>query len=279
MKQSGRLLALLALLCVTGGAARGDVLVLVHGWSANADTWIHSGVIPALESQGWGDAGLVTTGPSGVYHQPAPGVSARNRIYRVHLPAEAPLMIQAAHLLAQLQFVRRLHPEENLAVAGHSAGGVVARLVLVRPEAPRVDILVTIATPNLGTSRALQGLDVADSKPFFCPGPGVEFLKNLLGGDSYRYLEYSRGALIDLVPAAPGSLIGWLNLQPHPDIAYHAVVREGPVAAGDELVPAFSQDLNLVPPLRGKARIYRTPASHALNPADGTLLAQILAAS
>ena len=149
--------------------------------------------------------------------------------------------------------------------------------MLVRPEAPRIDALITIAAPNLGTSRAAQGLEIVDSKPFFCPGPGIDFLKSMLGGEQYRYLKYSRGAMVDLMPVGPGSLINWLNRQPHPDIAYHAVIRQAPSYPGDEMVPAFSQDLNQVPALRGRAQVYVTPTGHALNPADGKLLANILA--
>ena len=265
----------LLLMAVLTSTARADILVLVHGWSANADSWIHSGVMQSLQANGWSDAGLVLSTPAGIQHRPAPTKAMANKVYRVHLPAEAPMQLQAAHLFAQLQYIRQQNPTEPLSIAGHSAGGVVARLVVIRPAALNVKSLITIATPNLGTGRAIQGLNIADSKPFFCPGPGIDFLKEMVGGNSYRYLKHSRGALVGLTPAVPGSLIGWLNQQPHPDISYHAVVRNN--GAGDELVPGFSQDLNQVPALRGKAKVYMTPAAHSLNPADGALLAQILA--
>lgn len=265
------------LLLVSISPVRADMLVLVHGWSANADTWLYSGVIPVLEANGWSNAGVVFSNPAGgISYIPAYGESAAKKIYRVNLPSEAPLQIQAAHLFAELQFIHQRHPDEAILLAGHSAGGIVARLVAVRASNLPVKALVTIASPNLGTARALQGLDIAEGKPFFCPGPGIDFLKTLVGGDDYRYLRYSRGALVDLIPAAPGSLIGWLNQQPHPDIRYYAVVRQGPVYAGDELVPGVSQDLNQVPALRGRARVYITASGHTLNPADGQLLADIL---
>ena len=271
----GFLVCLLMFWCFV--PARADVVVLVHGWSANADTWLHSGVIPALEANGWANAGVVVSMPEGgVHHIPAHGADAAKKIYRVHLPGEAPLQLQAAHLFAELLYINQLHPSEDIFLVGHSAGGVVARIVLVHGNTLPIRSLTTVASPNLGTSRALEGLDIAESKPFFCPGPGVHFLKTLVGGDSYRYLRHSRGALVDMVPAAPGSLIGWLNQQPHPDIAYYAIVRQGPVYSGDELVPAFSQDLNQVPALQGRAKVYMTPSGHALNPADGQLLATIL---
>ena len=52
--RTGMLLGMLAL-----SPARADVLVLVHGWSANADTWLRSGVLANLAARGWVDAGVV----------------------------------------------------------------------------------------------------------------------------------------------------------------------------------------------------------------------------
>ena len=272
MKQF-RLGLFMFLLSLPYAGSRADMLVLVHGWATDANTWIHSGVLPVLESQGWHNAGILTSTPHGVQYLPeGKGASASKRVYRVQLPAAAPLLIQAAHLNSQLAFLQSQFPNESLTLAGHSAGGVVARLVAVRPEQARLKALITIAAPNLGTPRALDGLDVVDS-PSFCPGPGVEFLKTMLGGGSYQYLKDSWGTLHDLVPAAPGSMLGWLNQQPHPDIQYHAVVRSG----YDTIVPAASQDLNQVPALRGRSRVYMTPAAHELSPLDGKVLADILA--
>lgn len=274
MRRPLALIALFTALFATT-PARADLLVLVHGWAANADSWLHSGVVQTLAANGWADAGVVAPVAGGPRPPSAPGGDSLNRLYRAHTIAEAPMMLQANQLLGQLHHLRRLHPEEPLHLVGHSAGGVVARLALVNPQAPRIDTLITIATPNLGTPRAVQGLEVAESKPFFCPGPGVDFAKELVGGGGYRYLRHSRSALVDLTPSVPGSLTDWLNRQPHPPIAYHAVVRR----LGDPLVPAFSQDLNQVPAIGGRATLHLTPAGHALNPADGQLIARILSGS
>jgi triacylglycerol lipase len=82
--------------------------------------------------------------------------------------------------------------------------------------------------------------------------------------------------LLDLSPAVPGSLLFWLNAQPHPRLQYVSIVRAAPFGLGDVLVPGFSQDLNNVPVLRGQARSYVVPADHSLVPADGTMLASVL---
>lgn len=267
---------LLLLLLLQIGSARADVLVLVHGWSSDSETWVRSGVVQVLDANGWANAGVVTAVAGGISYLPAPGQNSSNSVYRVNLPAEAPLMLQSRILISELNYIRKNHPKESMTIAGHSAGGVVARLAIIQQDAPKVERLITIGSPNLGTSRAIQGLEIADSKPFFCPGPGVDFLKSMVGGDDYEYLKYSRGALIDLVPAGPGSLIDWLNHQPHPGIEYHSVIREIPAQGGDELVPSFSQDLNRVPVLQGKAKVHLTPAGHSLNPGDAGILLGIL---
>jgi pimeloyl-ACP methyl ester carboxylesterase len=253
-------------------SARADVLVLVHGWAANAETWRHSGVMAQLQQYGWQDGGLVPMINNGI----GPGREHRNRFYRANLPAQAPMLVQAGHLHAQLSLIQSRHTDEKIIIAAHSAGGVVARLALVRPDAVQIDKLITIATPHLGSHRAVQGLEVADAKPFFCPGPGVDLLKSVVGGDDYRYVRDSRAALIDLVPATYGSMLDWLNRQPHPQIEYHSIVKHAPGYNGDGIVPAFSQDMNQVAVLNGRASVHMSNSTHALNPYDGQLLLMIL---
>lgn len=272
MRKIAFLLGLMALLLQP---ARADVLVLVHGYMADASTWEFSGIGPVLAANGWTPAGVLTAAPLAV--PPPAAASTSNRTYSVNLPAHAPLMAQAGHLAGLVAALRQWHPDERLIIVGHSAGGVVARALVLNGNPYRVDTLITIASPHLGTYRAGQGLDVVDFNPVFCPGPGLEFLKNVVGGSDYDYLKYSRGALIDLLPAESGNVLAWLNEQPHADIHYYAIVRGSPYAAGDSVVPAYSQDMNNVPALRGRVQSIQTPAAHSLNPADGHLLAAILA--
>jgi pimeloyl-ACP methyl ester carboxylesterase len=240
-----------ALLIVFVQPVRADVLVLVHGYMSDASTWEANGVTQVLAANGWRPAGMLVAGPQGVL---MPTVSAQpvaaDRTYSVNLPAAAPLQLQAMHLAPVVAALRQNYPGDRLILAGHSAGGVVARMLVIGNNPYGVDTLVTIASPNLGTARAAQGLDVVDSKPFFCPGPGIRFLKSLVGGRAYDYLEHSRGALIE---------------------------RGTPHGAGDSIVPAYSQDMNNVPALRGRVTTLFSPAGHGLNPADGQLLAELLA--
>jgi len=255
---------------------RADVAVLVHGWATNADTWLQSGIHSVLLNNGWQDAGLVWTTPMGVSYQGNSAKKQENSIYRVSLPAQAPMLVQGQHLRSQLDFIAKRHAGEKLHIVGHSAGGIVARLVLIQPDAPAVNSLITIATPHLGSHRAIEGLDVAHAKPFFCPGPGIDVIKNIVAGDRYRYLRDSSPALVDLVPATNGSMLGWLNRQPHPAIIYHSIVKHIPGKSDDGIVPVFSQDMNQVAAIRGRATTHMSVSDHGLNPADGALLVSIL---
>ena len=240
--------------------AGGNLLVLVHGYASHPVTWEFSGINRILRTNGWKDA----TGP----------YAGDNIFYTAALPAQAPLTYQVGMLLAQLQRLRAYHPDKNLILVGHSAGGVVARLAVLNGNLAGVAHLVTIAAPNLGTPRASQGLHIVKDKPFFCPGPGWRYMKSKLGGNTFDYLEDSKGVLYQLLPPQFNSLIARINLQPHPDIKYDAIVRR----YGDLLVPAISQDLNNVPALRGRSKVWVTDTGHFLNPSDGQLLVKILAA-
>ena len=254
-----KLLTLLLLYLICLPMVRADVLVLVHGYMSNAMTWQYSGVSNVLVANGWRHA--ASANPGG------------NTFYTVNLPARQPLMTQTHVLMNFLRGVRQHHPSESLTLVGHSAGGLVARLAVLGGNPAGVSQLVTIASPHLGTPRAIQGLDIAEEKPFFCPGPGWFAMKRLLGGKAYRYLRDSRGALVGMLPPGYGELLSWANTQPHPDIRYHAVVRQ----FGDELVPAYSQDMNSVPVLKGRARVWLSNSRHSLSLQDGEILLRILA--
>ena len=76
----------------------------------------------------------------------------------------------------------------------------------------------------------------------------------------------------------PGSVLGWLNVQPHPEIEYVSVIRTTPNGVpGDWVVPGFSQDMNQVPALHGRSRVVAAPSDHELLPPDGLLIARLLA--
>ncbi len=269
-----KLCALLAALLVSLSAwkVEADILVLIHGYLGSAHSWEAGGVTTVLEANRWHRAGIVTPAPHGVHLLPAPGhVQAENKVYLVELPSAAPIVIQADHLQAMVWFLNAQHPDERIILAGHSVGGVVARLALVRRQIPNAAALITIASPHLGTPRAEQALDATDgSFPF-------GMMRDFFGGSGYQTLKYSRGLYIDIIQPYPGSFLHWLNLQPHPAIGYHAIARGGPfILSGDILVPGYSQDMNRVPALAGRSTLFTIGTGHFLTPADGQLLVEIL---
>jgi triacylglycerol lipase len=263
----GRCLGLAALFLLAGPVlARAEALVLIHGYLGDGDLWYTAGVASSLEEAGWHDGGHLRT-QSGTIAATGghPGSYARE-FFAVDLPAEAPLLVQSARLADYLRFVRRFHKKDRMVLVGHSAGGVVARLTMVQHPTITVSALITIATPHLGTDSAELGA-MASASPLglFAPLMGVDILNK------------SRGLYADLVKERPGTVLFWLNRQPHPNATYISVVRKSEdISLGEFIVPAYSQDMAHVYALRGKTRTVSAPGEHALSSADGALLVRLL---
>ncbi|MGD8311321.1 MAG: alpha/beta fold hydrolase [Gammaproteobacteria bacterium] len=263
---------LLLIAALVGVSARADVLVLVHGYLGSDRSWDASGISAVLQKHGWQRAGSYLTGPGGMQLRPGRGIQAPRKFYTADLPSEAPILTQVYLLDEILGVIRVRHPGEPLILVGHSAGGIVARTALVRGDADNVEALITIASPHLGTSRAEQALEVTD-----IPFP-LSLMTDFFGGEAYDTAMRSRHLYVDLVRPRPGSLLYWLNGQPHPEIEYFSIVRgEGQAGWGDFVVPAYSQDMNNVPVLHGRSVLITVPGNHGLEPIDGTVIAGILA--
>ncbi len=250
---------------------RADVLVLVHGYLASPSSWEQSGINKILEADNWNRGGQFINTPAGIQLFEAPGKNADNKVYVVDLPSEAPVIVQSDLLSGMLDTIRRRQPDELLIIIGHSAGGVVARMSLIRAGAKNVSALITIASPHIGTTRAEQAIHATnESGPF-----GI--VKNIFGGSGYDTLKRSRGLLFDLMRPYPGNMLYWLNSQQHPEIKYISVVRQNSVGlTGDDLVPGFSQDMNNVPSLRGRSAVLLSTAQHSLERNDGKMIVDIL---
>jgi triacylglycerol lipase len=262
------------LVLVTGlfsAAARADVLVLVHGYLSGAQSWDASGITGVLQQHDWQRAGVYVAGPAGIQQVPASGIQAANKFYAVDLPSEAPVLVQVYLLNEILDTISRTHKNEPVILVGHSAGGVVARATLVRGHHDNVTALITIASPHLGTSRAEQALDATD-----IPFP-LSMVTDFFAGETYDTAMRSRSLYVDLVRPQPGTLLYWLNTQPHPDIKYFSIVRGSSEAGwGDYIVPAYSQDMNNVPALQGRSSMINVPVSHGLEPVDGSVIVNLL---
>ena len=260
---------LLLLLLILPATAPAETLVLLQGYLADEDYWRETGITRMLGGNGWADAGTLRTTRNGVRADRPPPKSSR-RVYTLALPSEAPLMVQLRYLEQYLAVILNLHPYESLILVGHSAGGVLGRLYMVEHPDTAVGALITFASPHLGTDSAEIGA-MAGNSPLGWVAP-------LLGGGT---LNRSQGLYYDLVRERPGSLLFWLNHQEHPTSRYISIVREdeGLLNFGDLVVPAWSQDMNQVAALRGRARKIVTPGGHGLTRQDGELLLQILTSS
>ena len=263
---SRKIAGIIILLLVLPATAPAETLGLLQGYLADEDYWRESGITRTLARNGWVDAGTLYTTPNGI-RSDRPTPTGNRRVYTLSLPSEAPLMVQLRYMEQYLDVIRNRHPNESLILSGHSAGGVLGRLyMVVHPDIP-VGLLITFASPHLGTDSAEIGAS-AGSSPLGWVAP-------LIGGGT---LNRSQGLYYDLVRERPGSLLFWLNRQEHPSSRYISVVREddGLFNLGDLVVPAWSQDMNQVAALRGRASRIVTLSGHGLNKQDGELLLQIL---
>jgi pimeloyl-ACP methyl ester carboxylesterase len=266
---------LMTLLVLVAGlfslTVRADVLVLVHGYLGGVQSWDRSGITPILQQHDWQRAGTYVAGPAGVQLIPAPGMQAKQKFYAVDLPSEAPILVQVYQLREILNGISKTHGTEPVTLVGHSAGGVVARAALVHSGAGNVKALITIASPHLGTVRAEQALDATD-----IPFP-LSMVTDFFAGDAYDTAMRSRSLYVDLVRPQPGTLLYWLNAQPHPDIQYFSIVRgQSEFGPGDYVVPTYSQDMNNIPALHGRSSLVNIPAHHGLEPVDGSVIVNLL---
>lgn len=251
--------------------AKADVMLLIHGYLADATSWERSGINEALHRNGWSRAGMFQGSPFGPRLFTIESEAAENRVYVATLPFEMPIMVQADILKQTIDIIKQLHPDDKIILVGHSAGGIVARMTLIRHQPEEVKALITIATPHLGTGRADQALGITRNH-----GP-FNMVKRFVGGSTYDALRHSRGLFYDLRHPYPGNLLYWLNSQPHPDIHYASIIRtDHSGMVGDDIVPGFSQDMNNIPALQGRSSVFTTPTSHYLKYQDAhTILAII----
>ncbi|EIJ42909.1 PGAP1-like protein [Beggiatoa alba B18LD] len=247
------------------GQTTGQTLVLIHGYLGNGSEWLNSGVVSVLQRAGFNYLGHLS--PTGYYPTQQLTSTSPRYIYTLTLPSEAPLLVQAQWLTQYMQALQARHPNNQLILIGHSAGGVIARLSMVEFRLP-ANTLITIASPHLGTQMAEWGLMASESPlGLFAPFFGMNTLNR------------SHDLYLDLVREAPNTLLYWLNRQPHPQANYISIVRtnHNPVGITDPLVPSYSQDLNNVIALQGQATTVPSIGTHPLQPTDGILLLTILA--
>lgn len=137
---------------------------------------------------------------------------------------------------------------------------------LMQQPDPDIRALITLASPPLGTVSAEIGALASDS-PLGATPPFMDL----------NSLNRSRGLYNGLMRERFGSLLDWLNRQPHPEMIWISLVRDGDFAGTDDfIVPAYSQDMRNIANLGGRAISYSGSGGHGLNYRDGLLLADII---
>ena len=110
MKKWLLLTLLFTLLALRPAAA--DVLVLVHGYLGTAQSWAEAGTLGRLAKRGYRLVGVLGYGAQGVLYQPMSRAKTDKPVYAVDLPSQAPSVIQAEWLAAQLETVPALTPTQ-----------------------------------------------------------------------------------------------------------------------------------------------------------------------
>lgn len=257
-------------LFLLSASVQGKQLVLVQGYLGQPSSWSDSGVVQTLDKNGWRYGGEFVYSSGGaqlleLIGQPK-ATQSQNRFYRVSLPTEASIQTQSYYLTAYLKTLRALYSKDEIILVGHSAGGVLSRYTMVKNPELNIAMLISIASPHLGTDTAEFGRLLGNSP--------LAMIAPMIGANT---LNRSQNLYNDLLPEMPHRFLFWLNRQPHPEAEYISIVRdENSANGGDFVVPANSQHLENVFNLRYRAKSYIVPGTHALSPADGILLIDLI---
>ena len=243
-------------------------LVLIHGYMEDGMAWRNSGASIALQQNNWIDGGALRINQYGVVKYPA-GFAPKNRdvFYTVELPWTKPIEVQSQLLLSYLQAIYSVR-QENLALAAHSNGGVVARYFLVNNRSIPVNALITVASPHLGSSLAKYA--------YLMTKTPADDMAKVAGNDA---IKKSKRLFAELKPEKPINFLYRLNHQMHPNIHYLSIVRSNHKkipSKFDYVASSDSQNMNYIYALRGRSAVFANNQAHGLSALDGWLIAQFL---
>ena len=263
------------LLLLSSHAAFADVLVFIHGFLGSERSWTEPGIMQIVDKGGYPYTGIYYAQGTSVAYS---GKEERptSASYTVRLPSTSPISLQAQWLEAYVNEITQQHPNEPITLIGHSAGGVVARYLVVTAKPQAVNRLLTIATPHNGTLRAAQALDVLNPSGMFSPIERFA-VRRATGDNLYSTLMRSRQLINELTPPRPGNFLYWLNQQTHPAISYISIVRTGGENhMGDQIVKPVSQDLRWILADPSVNQTYQIQGGHFLTTQDGHAIVNLL---
>jgi len=245
-----------------------ETVVLVHGFQSSGIDWRRQGVTPVLQQNGWVDGGNFLMTPQGPYNALSLMQDRPERVFfTVDLPSTAPIQFQGQLLQMYLSKIYAQR-QEPLTLVGHSAGGVVARYVLLLPGTAPVQTLVTIASPHLGTP-------LADASKLMTETPAGDMADEM--GFS-KWASDSENIYRELSEEKPMNFLFMLNHQSYPPIRYVSLVRDNQPRPDryDFFVPTYSQNMNNIYGLRQQSEVWPVEGGHSLGIPDGYALAAVL---
>lgn len=259
-----RFLIILTLLLFSS-FTQADILVFVHGFDSDSLTWRKKGIIGQLQMAGWQDAGNIIMAPNGMILYQKPLQLQPFRMVTVDLPSTAPIPVQGNILARYLYYLAAQDKDQTFTLIGHSAGGIVARFVMVSNPQLKINKLITIASPHRGSGMA-EAMELA-SKMFM----GDMF--DMMGDDT---LKDSEDLMNQLQRDDPGTFLFWLNHQPHPPAKYYSIIRTATkFSRKDFIVPKERQDMRLIPTIPN-ALSFGSYGKHQLNPRDAALIISLV---
>lgn len=184
-------------------------------------------------------------------------LSSKHNVKVLRLPYRESIQFQSAYLNEFLQGV-----DGDIVLVGHSAGGVVARNVLVRSGNKNIKSLITIASPHSGSDLAGIGSVLNEKIPF-----GNMFSKMILPDEHSAYIPMRQLNNDSL-------FLNSLNNLRHPESCYVSIIKTGG-AVNNAYADTDSQNLNNIFGIFNSgnfSNVVFSNTGHSLHPSDVVLI-------
>jgi len=186
-------------------------------------------------------------------------LSSVHNVKILRLPYRETINTQSEYLNRELNKIKG-----DITLVGHSAGGIVARNVLVRARNDNIKQLITIASPHQGSDLARYSSFLNDSIPF-----GNMFSLVILPDEASAYLplrQLKKGS----------SFLKSLNSIPHKNICYSSIIKSGGYV-NNSYADTHSQNMNNIKGLirsGNRSTTIYVKDGHGLHPNDAHLISQ-----